>query len=271
MLRERLITAFVLLPAIILTTLLAPTSVFSLIIAVFIGIAAWEWSRLVRVTARSYQYIYVLLAILIMLVLYRIEPGMIIWIVLCGIAWWLFAIWLAISFQSRKDILTKNIWINLVIGLLVLIPAWSGLVELHRGGEDGIRVLELFVLIWVADSAAYLCGKLFGKHRLADRISPGKSWEGVAGALIVTTGLTALYGWWTEQTDIITGLIIVSIVTVSFSILGDLSESIFKRRTGFKDSGKLLPGHGGVLDRIDSLTAASPVYYASLMLMDQVK
>lgn len=145
---------------------------------------------------------------------------------------------------------------------MVMIPAWTSLVVLHGGGEPGVyRVLFLLALIAGADITAFFVGRRWGRTRLASRVSPGKSWEGVAGALVAVlvlasaAGILAGFGSWTLA--VFLGL---CVVTALASVLGDLTESLFKRQAGLKDSGHLLPGHGGVLDRIDSLTAAAPLF-----------
>jgi len=145
----------------------------------------------------------------------------------------------------------------------VLIPAWLGLLWLCAEAKPW--VYALLAIIWLADTAAYGVGRRFGRRRLADQISPAKSWEGVAGALgavallAVVTGI--LRGWPWSKTLTWVG---VALVTVVASVVGDLTESLYKRRAGVKDSGRCLPGHGGILDRIDSLTAAVPVYWLGM-------
>src|SRR5699024_9212938 len=151
---------------------------------------------------------------------------------------------------------------GLIAGILVLIPAWRAIVGLHSLPLVGPEmVLFLFILVWVADSAAYLIGRQFGRARLAPALSPGKTWEGVYGAfaaglllLLIGAKVFTFSGraWW--------GFIGLGLLTLSFSVVGDLLESLFKRIGAVKDSGRLLPGHGGALDRIDSLVAASPIF-----------
>jgi len=141
-----------------------------------------------------------------------------------------------------------------VMGWLLLLPAWMALIDLRH--ISPMVVLLVILVVAIADSAAYFSGKRFGKHKLAPEISPGKTWEGLAGALFVTTlvaaGLCLWLGWsfW-----FVPGLWLLTI----FSVLGDLFESLIKRQAGKKDSGTILPGHGGVLDRIDGLTPTLPL------------
>ena len=127
------------------------------------------------------------------------------------------------------------------------------------------------VLIWVADSGAYFTGRAWGKHKLIPNVSPGKSWEGVAGAMVATfiTALIAIDLLNIPSTQSFL-FVFVTLVTVVYSVIGDLSESMFKRMANMKDSGKILPAHGGILDRIDSLTSGLPVFIAGLWLMEKL-
>ena len=163
-------------------------------------------------------------------------------------------------FRSSRLFLT-------VAGYLVLIPAWLSIVLLlqHAGPA---YVLLLMLLVWGADIGAYFSGRRFGRNKLAPRVSPGKTWEGLIGALLVSIIISLVAFEFLEISSILhTNLLILCLVMVLISILGDLVESMFKRMADVKDSGGLLPGHGGVLDRIDSLTAAAPVFTLGLYLL----
>ena len=156
---------------------------------------------------------------------------------------------------------------KLIIGLLILLPAWQGLVLFKQWPEANWLILAVMVLVWGADIGAYFSGRRFGKRKLAPQVSPGKSWEGVFGGLLATLLIcvgVAIYRDWSFA-SLLLGLLGTAVV-VLISVVGDLTESMFKRQAGVKDSSNLLPGHGGVLDRIDSLTAAIPVFAALLWL-----
>jgi len=156
--------------------------------------------------------------------------------------------------------------------LLVLLPSWTALVWIHSLSGGPYLVLFLMVLIWIADSGAYFAGRRFGRNKLAPVVSPGKTLEGVygalAGGLIWSLVLVVYYG---DSALHHIGLLLLCLLTVPASIVGDLYESLLKRERGVKDSGSLLPGHGGVLDRVDSLTAAAPVFAFGLILLDTLK
>lgn len=153
------------------------------------------------------------------------------------------------------------------MGPIVLTPLWTALVALHGNGEDGpSSVLFLMILIWVADSGAYFAGRQWGRNKLAPVISPGKTWEGVYGAVFGALICGLLLAWYRSDIEGFHWLVPVCVITVLMSVVGDLFESVMKRKMDMKDSGTLLPGHGGVLDRIDSLTAAAPVFVLGLQL-----
>lgn len=155
-----------------------------------------------------------------------------------------------------------------ITGLLVLIPAWTGLVWIHQLDRGPYLVLSLLILIWIADSSAYFAGRRWGRHKLAPAVSPGKTREGAYGALAggLCWGVTLAF-WYAPTGGLGIGLVLLCLVTVLASIIGDLYESLIKRERGLKDSGALLPGHGGILDRIDSLTAAAPVFALGLYVL----
>jgi phosphatidate cytidylyltransferase len=177
------------------------------------------------------------------------------------LAWWLIALILVALYPRASQTWGQSVWMRGAMGLLVLIPCWRAINVIH-GAEDGpYKLLFLFVLIWGADTFAYFAGRQWGKHKLAPNVSPGKTVQGLCGALfgttVITVGALVLLG--IPQQFWLCGMVL-SMVTVLFSVLGDLFESMLKRNVGLKDSGQLLPGHGGILDRIDSLTAAAPIF-----------
>lgn len=158
-----------------------------------------------------------------------------------------------------------------LVGWIVLIPCWIAMIELHEASPW--LLIGLMGIVWVADSAAYLFGKRFGRHKLAPKISPGKTWEGVFGAflgVVLYAGVLSAFGYFSISMTIINMIVGVTILwaLTGLSIVGDLFESMMKRQVGLKDSGRLLPGHGGLLDRIDSLTAMLPI--AALALSAKV-
>ena len=177
--------------------------------------------------------------------------------------WWL---WALVELISRRDV-TRGMFATMtgrvVGGFLVLVPLWVAAVYLLAADDERPRVLLfLFVLVWVADSAAYFAGSIMGRTKLAPHVSPGKTVEGVAGGVLGVVLLAWLCGTmlWKFEGMLLAMWIGLAAVTALFSVVGDLTESKLKRIAGVKDSGRLLPGHGGVLDRIDALTSAVPVF-----------
>jgi len=148
---------------------------------------------------------------------------------------------------------------RLAMGLWVLLPTWVGFSVLRESGAAWL--LFVLLLVWGADIGAYFVGRALGRHKLAPRVSPGKTWEGVAGGLMVTALLAIVFASW-QSLGVAGGLMLMlaTAVVTLVSVLGDLLESMLKRHRGIKDSSQLLPGHGGVLDRVDSLTAAVPLF-----------
>jgi phosphatidate cytidylyltransferase len=155
-------------------------------------------------------------------------------------------------------------------GLVVLLGLWLAVVHLHGHSERGPElVLFLMLLIWTADTAAFFTGRRWGKTKLAPIISPGKTWAGVYGALVGAAAAGLLLSWWLSLSSVLTAVaVMICVVTAFVSVVGDLYESLVKRRRGVKDSGRLLPGHGGMLDRIDSLTAAAPVFTLGVLWLE---
>lgn len=277
MLKQRLLTALFLLPMVIWVVLSLPHTIFTLVLSGILLLGAWEWSRIAGIHHPVWRIGYCLmLALLLALTswLLRVDSQFLLPIVIGSGIWWLISFaWvmyfnreqipaIALTGLRRAEVGTG------LAGFIILLGTFVGLVGLRDNYTQGpILVFMLLMLIWIADSAAYFVGRKFGKHKLAAHVSPGKTWEGVAGA-IVAICITVLIVSTMLKFDIHQQLLLLAIclITVLFSILGDLTESMFKRRAGIKDSGQLLPGHGGIMDRIDSLTSAAPIFLLGLML-----
>ena len=269
MLKQRIITAAVIIPLLIIAVLFLSTQHLSYVFGLFLMIGAWEWSRLSGFTSYISRLAYVGITLFLMASLYDWinQPQMIQDLLFAVFIGWLFAfVWLVIT--PVEEILSNafNVYFRGAIGLALLLPTWLSLLALHTSGPHGsYLLLSLFVLIAVADSGAYFIGQLMGVTRLAPAISPGKSIQGVYGALIagLITALVMGYLFGFSGVGLVSYLS-VALFCIVFSILGDLFESVAKRSAGVKDSGTFFPGHGGVMDRIDSLTAAAPLYFLGL-------
>ncbi|MNO54472.1 Phosphatidate cytidylyltransferase [compost metagenome] len=259
MLKQRVLTALVLLPVALAGFFLLDGAAFSLFIGLIVALGAWEWARLAGYGRQGERCAYAALVAVLMLVC-SLLPQLAGAILLVALLWWLLATVMVLTYPDSSYFWGGR-WRRLLIGLLVLLPAWQGLVLLKQWPLANGLIISVMVLVWAADIGAYFSGKAFGKRKLAPRVSPGKSWEGFYGglalSLLITFGV-GLYRDWSAR-ELVLALIGAALV-VALSVVGDLTESMFKRQAGLKDSSSLLPGHGGVLDRIDSLTAAIPVF-----------
>lgn len=259
MLKQRIITALILLPIALCGFFLLAGASFALFIGVVVTLGAWEWARLAGFPAQSARIAYAVVVAALLFLLY-LMPGLAPWILVAAVIWWAVATWLVLTFPESSKHWSSAVC-KLAIGLLILLPAWQGLVQIKQAPAGNLLILSVMVLVWGADIGAYFSGKAFGKRKLAPKVSPGKSWEGVYGGLLACLLITVVVGvvrdWSAPQ--LLFGLLGAAVV-VFISVVGDLTESMFKRQSGIKDSSNLLPGHGGVLDRIDSLTAAVPIF-----------
>lgn len=266
MLKHRLVTAALLVPPVVVGLVALPTSTVAMFLGLVVALGAWEWARIAGWSGFAARLSYVAGAVTCLVLVYGVlhdTDGGILGLLFVALVWWLIALGVLIINQSQGRQLRLSRPLSGLAGLLTLVPCWGALIALHGSPDEGPRlVVFLMFLVWAADVGAYFVGRKFGKHRLADRISPGKTWEGVAGALL-TMGIIAVVGLLVLNEPARAQALLfltLCVVTGLVSIIGDLVESLFKRAAGVKDSGRLLPGHGGVLDRIDSLTAAAPAF-----------
>ncbi|WP_028696806.1 phosphatidate cytidylyltransferase [Pseudomonas cremoricolorata] len=259
MLKQRIITALILLPVALCGFFLLDGAAFALFIGLVVTLGAWEWARLAGLIAQPLRIAYAAVVAGALMLLYLMQD-LAPWVLGASVIWWALATWLVLTYPRSSE-LWASAACRLLIGLLVLLPAWQGLLLLKHWPEGNWLILAVMLLVWAADIGAYFSGRAFGKRKLAPQVSPGKSWEGVYGGLAVSLLITlgvALYRDWSVG-SLLLGLLGAAVVVMA-SVVGDLTESMFKRREGIKDSSNLLPGHGGVLDRIDSLTAAIPMF-----------
>lgn len=255
MLKQRVITAVVALSALLIVLFVVPASVAWVAIAAVILLGAWEWSGLLQVQQLTTRVVYVVLIGASLLAVswpLALNTELILQISLAG---WLAALVWTFYFPTKIPVVVR--WIA---GALLLVPLYMALLILYRAGPE-ILLFSLLV-IWFADSGAYFAGKTFGRVKLAPGISPGKTWEGAIGGVVAVIALTVVTSVWVGQENGLPGLGVLVpffLAVACLSIVGDLTVSMFKRNAGVKDSGKLFPGHGGILDRIDSVAAAAPL------------
>lgn len=258
MLRQRVVTAALLIPLVLAGLFGLTGGAFALFTGAVVLLSAWEWANLAgfeRIVARLG---YVLALALLMVVGWLSGAAHAAWPLWLSVIGWLVNFyWVARYPRCREQWHAPSI--RLAMGLWVLLPCWVGFIQLRASGIEWL--LYVLLLVWLADIGAYFAGRRFGRRKLAPRVSPGKSWEGVYGGLVAVALLALGFSGWIELTIGEWGwLILATLLVALISVLGDLFESMLKRLRGLKDSGNLLPGHGGVLDRIDSLTAAVPLF-----------
>lgn len=259
MLKQRIITALWLLPLALGGFFFLDGWQFALFIGAVVTLGGWEWAQLAGFSAQPVRIAYATVVALLLCALYLL-PQLAPWLLLAALVWWLVATLLVVSYPRSKMYLQAPLSKPL-IGLLILLPAWQGLVLLKQWPLGNGLIIAVMILVWGADIGAYFSGRAFGKRKLAPQVSPGKSWEGVFGGLLTCLLIAlaiGLYRHWSGA-ELLLALASTALL-VMVSVVGDLTESLFKREAGIKDSSNLLPGHGGILDRIDSLTAAIPVF-----------
>ena len=270
MTRIRLLAALVMAPLAIAAILLLPTPWMMVLAAVLFLGGLWEWFDLAEIEdtlARSVLLVaHLALMVAIVwasrsstgptLVLFQLAS-------VIGVVWWLLALlWLG-SYQFASDHATHARAFKLAAGALSVIPAWCALAWIHASTPNGHHwLLVALVIVWAADTGAYFVGRKLGRHKLAPRISPNKTIEGLAGGVIagVVAGVGIAWLVAGAQAAQLPAVALVALAAVLFSVVGDLFESLLKRHAGVKDSGHLIPGHGGILDRIDGVLAALPVF-----------
>ncbi len=256
MLARRVVTALILAPAFVAAIWLLPSPGFALLIGVLGVLAALEWGHLCGL-GRGGALLYAAGLVLV---------GGAFWarggmhaLLLAGVLWWLVAALAVFAYPAGRSLWARP-WLRSAAGLPVLLPAWAGFVELQAAAGGAWMVLWVMLLVWGADVGAYFAGHAWGRRRLAPSVSPGKTWEGLAGggALALLVGIVGALAAGVDGSGWLAALAL-TLLLLGVSVIGDLTESVIKRAAGVKDSGHLIPGHGGILDRIDSVLAAVPV------------
>lgn len=270
MLKQRLITAAILVPLVVWAILALPSELVLLLFAAVALLAGWEWLQLMDFNATPAKLVLLTLAFAIGWSSLAFLPFAV--ILFSTVMIWLLAT-LVVVFYAAKPLagnlsqLFKQPLFGFIAMLLILTGFIASAGYLHSNWEQGPALL-LFVMVtvWLADTGGYFAGKRFGKHKLAVAISPNKTWEGVLGAqLLALLWAVGFYFFVDDLSHSLTSWLLLTVFIVMVSVVGDLLESVFKRCYHKKDSGQLLPGHGGILDRVDSLLAALPVFTMSLL------
>lgn len=268
MLGLRIVTGVLLFLLVVSAIAFLDAGSFTLFMSLVIMIGGWEWARISGIRASWQRLLYALSLWPFMFFLTAV-PMVFSLIMLLSLLWWLLALHLIRRYPDGNSLFPP--WSVLLMGYLVLLPAWMALVVMRRSPDFIWLMFILLMLVALADIGAYFAGRAFGHHKLAERVSPNKTWEGFFGGmlcsllgmalfLLLQSGSPFDFTVW-QGAVFLLGCVIV----IALSVVGDLLESMFKRRAGLKDSGRILPGHGGIMDRIDSFTAAAPAYALLLM------
>ncbi|WP_440223745.1 phosphatidate cytidylyltransferase [Dokdonella sp. MW10] len=269
--KQRILTGLVLAALAVSIILFSPTPLFAAIVGITWLIAWWEWTALAGVTSQAMRIATTVLVATALAGLWFARETPLWWIVIgLGVAWWLVAaVWLR-HFSFGASPVRTNRSLKLIAGLFALVPAWAGLMQIHGHPSLGpVWTLFALSLVWAADSFAYFAGRRFGRTKLAPRVSPGKTregaWGAMAGTALFALACATLLG---ERGADLVALLVLTVLVVVVSIVGDLFESLLKRQAGVKDSGAIFPGHGGMLDRLDGVFAAIPVFAIGKALID---
>ena len=251
MLKERVITALIAVAILLLVLFVLPPVVAQVVVALLILAGAWEWSGFLGSRSTALRAAYVFLIALLMGAVTWLVPQINGLLFQVALVWWVCALVWTLFYPTPIPEAVR--WIA---GVLVLLPLYKALVVLYLASPAVL--LGALLIVWAADTGAFITGKLFGRVKLAPQISPGKTWEGVIGGLLIVALLAAFGGW---LFDVRVGVFVPFCLAIACaSVVGDLTVSMFKRTSGLKDSGAIFPGHGGVLDRVDSVAAAAPLF-----------
>lgn len=269
MLRARIFTAVIML-CVFLAALFYLSSIFWMVLLLALTAAGtWEWGRLSKFSLTS-SITYLLFTVILVgellfvlndVVLADPHTRSFLWFYAASAAFW--ALCVPLFLASKRPI--RNPVALALTGWLVLLPTCFALYQLRA--IDPFLLLGFMAAIWISDTAAYFTGRAWGKHKLAPGISPGKTWEGVAGALAAVFIYALIWNYSAGDETRVKMLIPLLLLLAAMGIIGDLFESLMKRHAGVKDSGNILPGHGGILDRIDALTSTLPIAILSLLLL----
>jgi phosphatidate cytidylyltransferase len=261
-LRKRVATAAVLIALLLVVLFWLPAVATVVVLTIVVLMGAWEWSAFLKWTDPRARGAYVALVAVLLPIAWLVTrtPTGLQALLEVAVLWWLVALlWIMLAPRRVRP------WSAGLAGLLSLVPAWLALRCMLEAPNGPQWVLFALVLVWMADIGAYFCGRRFGRLRLAPVVSPGKTWEGALGGLAASAIVAVIGGAWFQLS--LEPFLVLCLAAVAFSIVGDLTESLLKRFAGVKDSGTLFPGHGGVMDRIDSVTGAVPVLLLGLTFL----
>ncbi len=283
MFKQRVLTALLLAPTALGAVFYLPPAGFALFVAVAFSLAAFEWAGFCGWQSVQSRLPFTVISVLTFAGITLALPVKLLWpaasnwtadlLLWAGISWWLLAVLLVLSFRQTQQLWAKSQLLKACMGFLTLVPSFAAILLLRHVNYEASPytgawlICLLLGLVWAADIGGYVIGKPFGKHKLLPQVSPGKTIEGLFGGMLFVMLLVAAVAYhlqWPEQTVL---WFAAAVILTLLSVFGDLSESMFKRVAGLKDSGSIFPGHGGMLDRIDSLTATAPLFAVFVALL----
>lgn len=278
MLKQRILTSLVLAPLALLLVFYTPLTLFSYIAGAIVLMGAWEWSAFMGLCDKVKRFSFVVFIALLLALLNWHWPIESLWvggqlvgdanyIFTLSFSWWVVATYLVWRYPAMAKAWNDGIVMRAIAGILTLVPLWLALNTLRSANYlesthfGSMLILVVLGIVWSADIGAYFTGKNFGKHKLMPKVSPNKTIEGLAGGVIAAVIFVLVFCHFSNVDMAVWPIYgVMTIFIALFSAIGDLLESMFKREAGLKDSGSCLPGHGGILDRLDSLTAAAPIF-----------
>lgn len=283
MFKQRVVTALILAPLALCAVFYLPPLGFALFVGAAFAVAAYEWAGFCGWQSVSARIPFTLFTMLTFVGISLALPVQLLWpaashpladiMLWAGISWWLLAVLLVLSFRQTQQLWSNSQLLKALMGFLTLVPSFAAILLLRHVNyavspfTGAWLICLLLGLVWAADIGGYVVGKPFGKHKLLPQVSPGKTVEGMFGGMLFVLLLVAAVAYqqqWPAQTGLWFG---AAVILTLLSVFGDLSESMFKRVAGLKDSGSIFPGHGGMLDRIDSLTATAPLFAVFVALL----
>ena len=272
MLKSRVITAIILLVLLLLALFALPAAGWAMLVVIMVLQGSSEWAKLSKLTGRKATVFWGLTLVMMLALVWfdathTAEQQVMLHLLVYAVSalLWLIIVptWMIVGWKVEQPLLMA------LVGWAVLIPTGLAMLDLRAASPSPWILLFVMGLVWVADISAYFAGRRFGKNKLAPSISPGKTWEGVAGAILGVTGYVVVvwsFSPYFIQREVLPVLLLASWWWVGLAVIGDLFESAIKRQAGVKDSGALLPGHGGLLDRIDALTSTLPLAALAMLL-----
>lgn len=256
MLGKRLVTAVILIPLVILALFYLSDTYFSMVVGIVCSLVALELADLIRLQLVWQKLLYVVVLWLFFAVVHWLPAMIFLWV---AVFFWILALGYVCRYPNVGQRMRQSIAMRAIYGAMIIVPCWQALFILHH--LSAYNVLFLLLIVWASDTGAYFAGRYFGHYKLAPNVSPNKTVEGLLGGVVAAVVVALIFTMF-MHIDLVSWLswLGLAVITALFAVIGDLFESMLKRIANVKDSGRLLPGHGGVFDRVDGILAAAPVF-----------